>query len=464
MSVNLLSFSVGNFKSVREIQTLEFADGPLDSKQPRPVPVSVLLGANASGKSNLLEAMVFALRAMKLSATAWLDEDHYEYDSTIPTPFSLDQDSPGKPSFFEFDFVAKGRRYLYGFTFGRSGVVEEWMSYVPSVRWTPVFNRTAQPEVEWEWNSSAVSRTLQREIERACVRELGVSHALRGKLGLIYESVSALLDGVNYLPLGDSQKDQRLSQLARAMRKGQLKLSEVTRMMQAADTGIVDVSIDEENLSPSLAELAKILTQRLEDVSKNEKGSLKGFHMAHEPGAYIDVSDAELKAIAYQLMFTHRGDNSNHTLKMAAQSDGTLTWLSVAPIIVDALRNGHVVIADELDSSLHVQLLELVVKAFTDETINVNGAQLIFSSHDTNLLEHMSALGLDTNAFWFVEKLQSGASEVFPLSGFEKRKDANYERRYLDGRYGALPRVSPALIRGLVLEAVGAEPEVADGS
>lgn len=124
MSVNLLSFSVGNFKSIREIQTLEFADGPLDSKQPRPVPVSVLLGANASGKSNLLEAMAFAFRAMKLSATAWLDEDHYEYDSTIPTPFSLDQDSQGKPSFFEFDFVAKGRRYLYGLHLAAQGLLK----------------------------------------------------------------------------------------------------------------------------------------------------------------------------------------------------------------------------------------------------------------------------------------------------------------------------------------------------
>ena len=137
--------------------------------------------------------------------------------------------------------------------------------------------------------------------------------------------------------------------------------------------------------------------------------------------------------------------------KTVDQSDGTLTWLSAAPIIVDALRDGTIVVADELDSSLHSQLLGMVVKSFTDESININGAQLIFSSHDTNLLEHRKELGLPESSFWFVEKNSSGVSEFYPLTDFKSHVDANYERRYLSGRYGAIPHLSPALIRGLVV-------------
>lgn len=450
MSISLLSFSVGNFKSFREIQTLVFHAGDPSDKDAEANRVSVLLGANASGKSNILEALQFALLAIRQSATAWLEDDIYFRN--LVTPFLLDDLSSAEPSFFELDFIVEKTRYLYGFEYDREGVVREWMYYVPRRNWTPVLKREARPDPVWRWNSSAVPKSQQKELERGGGRELALSLAARSNLEGIGSVARNLTDGVTYLPLGDSKKDQRLTQVAKAMREGKVKLSEVTMMMQAADTGIENVAIDEDNLPARLVNLAKSLTQTLTERQRDvgTESPLPGFSISPEKGAYIEMSDENLKAIAYQLMFSHRGDQGAKPLKTADQSDGTLTWLSAAPNIVDALRDGSVIIADELDSSLHSQLLGLVVESFTDELTNINDAQLIFSAHDTNLLEHRRELGLHESAFWFVEKNSIGVSEIYPLTDFTNHQDANYERRYLYGRYGAIPHVSPALIRGLV--------------
>ena len=450
MSVTLLKFSVANFKSFRDTQTLVFHPGSPEDKQFDPNPVTVLLGANASGKSNILDAMHFALRAIRQSATAWLEDDIYFRN--MVTPFLLDGYSSTQPSFFEFDFLVDQTRYLYGFEYDRSGVAQEWMSYIPSRNWTPIFNRNVDLDTPWTWNNSAVPRSQQRELENGGERELVLSLAARSRMKGIGEVARRLTEGVSYLPLGDNQKDQRLTQVAKAMRERKVMLSEVSTMMQAADTGIQNVTIDEDNLPSRLAELAKRLTQTLAERRQElgEDTPLPGFSISPEQGSYIE-SDENLKTIAYQLMFSHKGDEGARALKTADQSDGTLTWLSAAPNIIDTLRDGTVIIADELDSSLHSQLLELVVKSFTDELTNVHGAQLIFSTHDTNLLEHRKDLDLSEASFWFVEKTPNGVSEVYRLSEFDTHQDANYERRYLSGRYGAIPHVSPSLIRGLVL-------------
>ena len=457
MAATLLSFSVGNFKSIQDVQTIRFHAGSPSIKEPSPNPVTVFLGANASGKSNLLEAINFATKAIRQSATVWLEDDFFH--KNLVSPFLLDDHSDKKPSFFEFDFIINGTRYLYGFEYNHNGVAEEWMHYVPSKKWTPVFTRSEGQTTSWNWNNSAVPKSLQNEFERGGSRELVLSLAARANTGKIGEMAKELAGSISFLPLGDSHKDQRLSQIAQSMRDGKLQLSEVTRMMQAADTGIENVSIDEDNLPAELAELAKRLTQTLSEREKANKTRrrVSGIRFSPEQGSYIVMSDENLKAIAYQLLFTHRGEKGARPLKTQDQSDGTLTWLSVAPNIVDALRDGNIVVADELDSSLHSQLLGLVVEAFTDPSTNIHGAQLIFSSHDTNLLENRKDLNLPESAFWFVSKNSAGASEVYPLTDFELHSDANYERRYLSGRYGAVPHVSPALLRGLVLKEIDAE-------
>ena len=92
----------------------------------------------------------------------------------------------------------------------------------------------------------------------------------------------------------------------------------------------------------------------------------------------------------------------------------------------------------------------MIITCFTDPSINQHGAQLIFTTHNTNVIEHIDKLSLSTQSIWFMEKSQNGESTLFSLADFPNHADANYERRYLSGRYGALPSLSPAKLRGLV--------------
>lgn len=450
VSLKLLKFSVENFKSIGELQEVNFHTGSLRLGAPVD-PVSIFYGANAAGKSNVLEALSFMLSAIRYSATAWLEDGIFAQHA--PVPFLLDESRGDEPSYFELIFEFGSKMYSYGFTYSRRGVSDEWMYHFPSRRWSKVFRRRSGPEEGWEWNSSVVLKSQQTELEKGKGRELALSLGARAEYPFFAEIAAALSGEVTYLPLGDNQKDQRLGQLARSMRQGKVDLDEITQMMQAADIGIVGIEIDETNLSPKLAQLARRLTQSITEQEKalGRGRSPRSFRLSPEPGAYIEASDDDIRTIAYQLKFRHRGKEQDRPLKMGAQSDGTLTWLSVAPSVVDTLRNGGVLIADELDSSLHSQLLELVVQGFTDPETNRHGAQLIFTSHETNLLENMESLGLNASSFWFVEKNTRGMTEVFPLTDFSHPKDANFEIRYLSGRYGAVPRVSPSLLREIVV-------------
>ena len=92
----------------------------------------------------------------------------------------------------------------------------------------------------------------------------------------------------------------------------------------------------------------------------------------------------------------------------------------------------------------------MIIRCFTDRSINQHGAQLILTTHNTNIIEHMEALALEPATMWFMEKNLDGESSLFSLADFPNRSEANYERRYLGGRYGALPQLSPSTLRGLV--------------
>lgn len=451
----LLNFTVANFRSIRDPQTVDFAEWSGGGNIPKSgwinavSPVTILMGPNASGKSNFLEAFNYVREAIRASSTSWQDEERF---ANVPFfPFRLSEIKTNEPSSFEMDFVVNQTRYVYGFQYGKRGVVSEWMSYVPSQRWSKLFERTVdEGSSDINWNDSRFPKAIQNQFTQLNQRELLMSAALRRDVEHLSSVADSLLRYLTYVPLGDSHKDKRISQVATGMRKGFMNLSDISQLLNAADTGITEASIDERNLSEVQTKVAQKLLE-----SESANGSkLTSITASNRAGEYIEinVSDEDLETIAYQLVFKHRGSDGVYTLKLGEESDGTLTWLSIAPLLLDALRGGGVVVADELDSSLHQQLLEMVVSLFSNPEFNPNVAQIIFSSHDTNLLEHMNELNLRPSSFWFVEKDGDGGSGIEGLASFENHKNANYERRYLSGRYGGLPRLSPETFAALILD------------
>jgi AAA15 family ATPase/GTPase len=151
------------------------------------------------------------------------------------------------------------------------------------------------------------------------------------------------------------------------------------------------------------------------------------------------VSRAELRP---ELKFVHGRNESPFDLD--EESAGTLSWLAMLPMILDALDEGLVVAVDEIDTSLHPLLTAQFVRLFHSPETNPNGAQLIFTTHDSSLLGTM--IGdqlLDRDEIWFVEKSKDGASALYPLTDFKPREGHNIERRYLGGSYGAVPVLDP---------------------
>ncbi len=128
------------------------------------------------------------------------------------------------------------------------------------------------------------------------------------------------------------------------------------------------------------------------------------------------------------------------------QSSGTVTWLTTAWHALQALRNGSVLLVDELDASLHPDLARYIVGLFQNEHLNVLGAQLIFTTHDVSLLGNSPTRLLEPRNVWFVEKDANGDSEVYSMDQFDNRPGNNSERRYMAGKFGAVPEIDDALL------------------
>lgn len=438
--MSLFRFSVGNYRSINNVVTLDMAPALGSATmlsapaQDLTQPVTAIFGPNASGKSNFLDAMYFALRAIFSSATSWRDES--DYPTPPYFPFVLDDATLNEPSFFEFDFTIDNTRYLYGFTYGSDGVIEEWLSYVPKQRWSKCFIRNTSDNTEFDWNNAFLNRTTQRELGKIDKRELVLSVALRDKHSILGKIAEALTSSFNFLPLGDSAQNARIEQLTSLIHKRHFDLDEISLLMQAADTGIDSVSIDKTKVPQHIVDKMNRIITAINNASDEINN--------------IALSNDEVESVVYNLVFTHKGKNQSRTLTMQEESAGTLAWLSIAPQLLQSLRKGTILIADELDSSLHQNLIEMIIRCFTDRSINQHGAQLILTTHNTNIIEHMEALALEPATMWFIEKNLHGESSLFSLADFPNRPEANYERRYLGGRYGALPQLSPSTLRGLV--------------
>lgn len=449
--MRLLAFSVDNFLSINETQTIDFVKGsfgtsplPKGGWASRIRPVTMILGANAAGKSNLLSAL--ALFATVIGRQVQNLPGHPRH-----VPFLFDSARKSDPSLFELDFWHEDNRYRYGFGLDSRGYTSEYLHKVnrESGYWNRLFDREVCDGInKFAWRPGLVSRDVKQILQSVTPRELVLPFAARlpntllGKLALAMES-----DFVDFIPTGEKSRENRRSALISMIKQGEFRLDELSSLLSLADTGITDVELDEKQIPSEILEKMR----RIKDVLEESAGSPSGDH-EELPGVPKDeITQEEAEHIAYGLVFTHQGSNGVK-LKTVDESDGTLAWLAYSPAILQVLRSGGVLVADELDASLHQRLVELIVKAFADPVINRHQAQLIFSTHNTNLLEYMKELNLKPDAFWFVEKDAEGASQVFTLDSFEKHKNANYESRYRAERYGAIPNVSIETLCALVLE------------
>ena len=407
----LVQFSVGNFRSFRNVVTLTmvaahiqenieshiFKQNDLDLLKS-----AVVYGANASGKSNLIRAMFVMSELIKNSSK------ESQAKEAIPIePYRLSTDFEHSPSHFEIIFLYDDVRYRYGFEVDRERVHREWLYHVPVSRERMLFERTegkfriAGPFKE---GKGLEEKTRDNALFLSVVAQFNGNIAVRILNWFNSFNIFSGIQSAGYAAYTLNQlRDPKMG-------------NKIINFIRAIDLGIEEIHLEQtplmpEHLPPSLPDVFKQLILKQPNVMN---ASLRTIHKKYdEIGRAISFESFDM---------------------MQSESDGTQKMFALAGPIMDTLIHGKVLVVDELDARLHPNLTRYILALFN--SVKNHHAQLIFNTQDDNLLESKQ---LRRDQIWFTEKDLSGWTRLYSLVEYKIRSDAPFRRDYLGGKYGAIP-------------------------
>ncbi|MPY96838.1 MAG: AAA family ATPase [Actinophytocola sp.] len=430
----LRSFRLGNHKSFAEEQELLLMPAQPGDKRPV-VPVTAIYGANASGKSNLLDGLAFMQRAVTNSFARW------EVDEGVTrNPFRLCADGGDAASVFVVDLIVDNIPYTYGFTLNDDEIREEWLYSYPKKRERKLFERDGD-EIRFSSTIDDIKAKLELVESLTRPNSLFLSAIAQTRLEPLmpvyrWFKSQLLMRPSGYYPFSTRIADRINSSILHSPENRKRFVA----LLQAADIGITDLHI-EETTDPELSvelgtteELIENKEAAFSQASPAEKEKIKSeFERLHRRR---DV----LSRRVHQRRMELKLEYGTTSFSLGDESAGTVSWLQLLPMVLEALDSGQVVVVDEIDTSLHPLLTTQLIGLFKDAETNPNGAQLIFTTHDASLLGTiLDDEALERDQVWFVEKDTDGASSLYPLTDFKPRKEHNRELRYLGGSYGAVP-------------------------
>lgn len=382
--------------------------------------VAVLYGANASGKSTLVRGVADISYAL------------YDIGYDLHKPTAMKERAFWEPTEYTVNFTVGQNRYQYQVHAHSWGIGYESLDvHISGEKRTSkrmLFTRTQKENDETpDVKVGASLRGQTQQIAKVTGPRhlfLAVAHKFQ------HEALRSIAAGLRFSQAVETimpSEDDRLARLRWVTQ--QIAEDPVTwgkiadALVKVADTGVTRVEVDEQEINPEkLAELKKRLAARLDGP--------------------IEISDEVLKQIGRSLTFYHRASETMEVkLSLGAQSEGTKNWLALAGEAVSCLQKGKLLVIDELDMSLHPELVATFVELFKDPNRNVKGAQLLCTTHDTNLLNNKPVRLLEPEEVWFVEKDSTGVSESYSLHDFRIKKSNNAENQYLAGVFGAVPSV-----------------------
>lgn len=427
----LLSFRFANHRSFRDEQHLNltpvYGQGHGDpSELLEAVPVVGIFGANASGKSNVINAFDYLSGMVGTS-----DRESEPGVGPIRQPFRLDPVARIQPSSYVADLALDHTRYTYGFRINDDEVLEEWLYSYPLRKKRVVFERTGK---EFSWGEESRRSSIRRLAEITAPTALFLSASARfvsrGPSDQNPDETSESLHGVfSWLwqrmlrarPQGASPR--QISMNISRWLSDPARQTVVVDMLRAADVGLRDVLVLGRDDERAFAEFAS----RTSELSKSDQDRLR-----------------RIAAREDRVQFLHHGAIGDVMLDIPDESSGTLRLLELAARAVSVLERGGLFLVDEIDASLHPLLTASIVRLFRSTLVNRTHAQLVFTSHDATLLGNLDGEEvLARDQVWFTEKDEEGTSELFPLAEFKPRRQGeNRTRRYLNGNYGAIPELS----------------------
>ncbi len=373
------------------------------------LPVAAIYGANASGKTNVVLAMRFMGGVVRNSHARW------EPDKPIRLePFAGQSDTP---STFSTDFLLGGVRHQYGFSLSREAVVGEWMYAYPSGKKQTWFKRERNKPISFSTKLQGDNRTIERLTRPNSLFLSAAAQNNHQTLSPIYGWFS---NSLSFLSDGRSTTQPHAQDL---YNDADLR-ERLGRMLSLADLGIADLRFQKVEVPEEVEELVGVVKEFFARKRKPLVGATP-----------VEPPQLE-RAPNLAIQFLHRVGGLTLPFSEHQESSGTIAFLCLMDPVLQALKNGGVVFVDELDESLHPLLAIEVIRQFSDTESNPAGAQLIFNTHDTNLL---GAGVLRRDEIWFTEKRQDGASQLYPLTDFKPRKQEDLANGYIQGRYGAIP-------------------------
>ncbi len=408
----LLQFNVTNFMSIKqEVILTAFANANKDheenliqTKNDRVLPVLALYGANAAGKTNINKALTRAIMLVRKSNELQVNSQ------TGFEPFLLDDEGQKEKTKMDFLFVHNGKKFAYGFVADAFNIYDEYLYEYKSSRPTMIFERS---EIS-HYKFTSAYKHLSSYQHKNTPNKLFMCTATAWNCEETRDAYLWFAEGIDTYDQLSIRNDHYLDFLDR--NKDNPKAKEfLLSMFKHAEINIQDYEFESKVVENKSLPLPPGIT-----IDPSVLRELKEYKMSmiHQ----IEQKDGSFKP--YKMPFDH-------------ESAGTMLLVAYGPIIMEAFEKGRTIVVDELDNSLHSSISRYLVELFNDKTVNRNGAQLIFNSHDVNLLD------LDLfrrDQIYFVEKnYNTGITDLYSLADFSPRKTENIQKGYLQGRYGAIP-------------------------
>jgi len=410
----LLRFETTNHRSIKGSAELSMI--AVDNDRPaargfellaeRALTVAAIYGPNASGKSNVLDALDWLSAAVGQSLRQWAER--------VPRrPFRFG-DGPTTPSTFDVEMMIGEVRYHYRLEVDDTSVLFEGLYSYPERRRRVLFERD-ETGLSLRRGLSALSGTR----DLLTPTTLALSAALRFDEQEVC-SFGRALAGISALSRRVSDRVASRPTIGAVM---------TSQLFEDGDA-TTGPSIEERNIALGMLRLADL---GIDDVEITDDGF----------------------GPAQRLRLVHFASGQRLPFEIAEESAGTRTWFALIGPVLSALRTGQVLLFDEIDASLHPRLSAYLLGLFQAPDTNPHGAQLIFTTHDTSLLGH-----LNRDEVWLTEKGDDGATRLTALaefSGDKVRRSTNLERAYLQGRFGAVPQVDEVAMRQALGLAAGGD-------
>ena len=408
----LLQFNVSKALTFKQEAILDLVAGSDNSHmeklipagKEKVVPTISIYGANAAGKSNLFKALTTAIMFVRLSQTMQIDS------KTGIIPFLMDDEGRNEKTRFDFIFIHDGIKYEYGFVADSQKVYEEYLYVYKSVKASLVFERTNVNKYRY---TAPLKNKMKQYEEKNTDNKLFLSTATAWNCKETEGAYRWFAEMIDTYSSASIRND--IGKAIESDKNGELRETAI-KLLKAADFNISDYKMSIKEGAPD--------------------------NLLLPPGFYIEKEFLDnMRSVEIQMYHDVEIDGKlvKRPLPLGEESTGTQLYFAYCPAIMDALKKGKTIAIDEIDDGLHPMLVKHLVEMFNDPETNPNGAQLIFNTHDIDLLD------LDIfrrDQIYFVEKNnRTGESALYALSDFAPRKTEKIRKGYMLGRYGAIPNI-----------------------